>query len=233
MNKNDIFSDRKILINTFADFILTKVPKDKSFFIEIADCTNFWVVKGKTNSNELIDLKETRDEFSEIMNNKNLSLPHFNIIDLIQYDVELEKIPYLNLEFYNNTNTSVPLCSTEENNFEGRIITSNFPHGYSINYGRDLYFYAKHISYNLQTKYFWNQIRIKIFRENNDDNLEIYSDCQKDKDVKVESAVLDCFDFNFENFSKKLEQETFWELYLNSDKDPDFVKELNPNLLIF
>ena len=162
-------SSRIFLTNLFADFILSKISHDESTIIKVIDCINFYVIKGKTTSKEVLDiptiLGEFTSKFSEQLNGIKLS----HTIDLIEYDCKLSKIK--NLEFilhrsdncsYHKTQIEKFLSSESSFDFscypsevsdEQLIVTSEFPHGYSLNQGRLIYFYGKHIFYNIPTNY--------------------------------------------------------------------------------
>ena len=51
--------------NLFADFILSKIPHTEQSVIKVIDCNNFYVIKGKTTSNEILDLVTLTSEFEK------------------------------------------------------------------------------------------------------------------------------------------------------------------------
>ena len=77
------------IVNLFADFILNQIPKDEESIIQVADCLNFYVIKGKTTYKEPLDIAKIKDEFitkfEELMGDLKLS----HTIDLIEYDSKL------------------------------------------------------------------------------------------------------------------------------------------------
>ena len=40
------------IVNLLADYILNKIPKDEESIIQVVDCMNFYVIKGKTTYKE-------------------------------------------------------------------------------------------------------------------------------------------------------------------------------------
>ena len=45
-------TSRLSLVNLFADFILNQIPSDEETIIQVVDCLNFYVIKGKTTHTE-------------------------------------------------------------------------------------------------------------------------------------------------------------------------------------
>ena len=54
---------RILITNLFADFILSKIPHNEETIIKIVDCKNFFIIKGKTSYNQVLDLTVILDEF--------------------------------------------------------------------------------------------------------------------------------------------------------------------------
>ena len=233
---SDKFDDisRTNFINLFADFILHKIPSNEITTLEIADCQNFYVIKGKTSSKTILDLNSVKDEFVKKRNlsddNKNL----FHTIDLIEYDVQLSETEQLCHVFFNTTNPHFSNCQLNEKTEKDNslILKSNFPHGYSLKSGRDLYYYAKRICYNLQLYPFWESVKITINRTNNEENFQIFTDCNKEQDLKLRSAILDCFDFNYNKIGKDFENSNWVESASILPNDLDFVKEKNQEFIL-
>jgi hypothetical protein len=96
------------LVNKMADFILNKLTPDFDSVIEVTDCGKFFVINGMTNSKEILDMSKIQDQFTE--ENKDLlskfGYEHINVIDLIMYDVELEKKTDYYFTFYNTNRPS-------------------------------------------------------------------------------------------------------------------------------
>ena len=83
-------SSRLSLVNLFADFILNQIPKEEESIIQVVDCLNFYVIKGKTTYNEPLNIGKLKDEFivkfEELIG--DIKLTH--TIDLIEYDSNLK-----------------------------------------------------------------------------------------------------------------------------------------------
>ena len=47
---------RILITNLFADFIISKIPYNEETIIKVVDCKNFFVIKGKTSYNQVLDL---------------------------------------------------------------------------------------------------------------------------------------------------------------------------------
>ena len=159
-------NSRLYLVNLLSDFIMNKIPSDSNSIIEVVDCENFYVVKGKTTSKEIIDLNKVKDEFlennPELKNEKKL----LNTIDLIDYNSKVSEINSIKKIFYNSE--TCQFHQTQVDSFkgdsskilgyhgfvteetEGLIVKSNFPFGHSLRMGRLLYYLAKHLVYNIQ-----------------------------------------------------------------------------------
>ena len=73
-------NNRISIINLFADYIIKSIPSDEDSIIQIADCINFYTIKGITSYNIPLDISKLSDEFCE-----KFSLKSLNTIDLIEY----------------------------------------------------------------------------------------------------------------------------------------------------
>ena len=97
---------RLSLVNLFADFILNQIPKEEESIIQVVDCFNFYVIKGKTTYNEPLNIGKLKDEFiikfEELIG--DIKLTH--TIDLIEYDSKLSTIDSLTHVFHNTLNCS-------------------------------------------------------------------------------------------------------------------------------
>ena len=56
---------RSYAVNLFADFLLKQFPSDEKTIIEVGDCQNFLVIKGKTSHEEPLDLLKLKTDFME------------------------------------------------------------------------------------------------------------------------------------------------------------------------
>jgi hypothetical protein len=238
-------SSRIFLVNLFADFILSKIPSVESSIIKVIDCKNFFVVKGKTSSKDLLNLTEIISEFS-IKFSSYLSINKItHTIDLIEYNQNLSFENRISYTYHNSENCSY---STEQiKAFERKqssydfffnlneitddemIFQSEFPHGYSLNQGRLLFYYGKHIMYNVPPTYPVSYLTFDISTNKNEDSEQIFS---VQKNEMLTSAILDVFDFDMnwlENEIKKVD----WSFELtNPLEEYSFLKKIVEGFII-
>jgi hypothetical protein len=171
-------------VNLISDFILNKIPKEETSIIQVADCENFFVIKGKTTYKEVLELSNVSSElvekYPQIFTKKEQIS---RIIDLIEYDVKLTPVESIVHSYYNSENCiynqlqinsfkkNKEDCFNEESNLnklpENQIVCSSFPHGYSLNYGRNLFYYGKYIAYNIRTYPNINKVTLNLSFKNN------------------------------------------------------------------
>lgn len=203
-----IKESRRFIVNLLADFIIEKLGKASTSKIQIVDCENFFVVKGKTNNKEILDLSvvipEFSNKFKEYLDDKKL----INTIDLIEYDCKLEDVNKLELSLYDSINCSYSkkeieiYNQTNEISEDDLVYVSEFPHGYALNQGRLLYYYLKKIFYSFPSNYIAKDITFKIdAAETHEKKIIVYNNLQEEFDEVLKSAILDHVDFN----TKKLE----------------------------
>jgi hypothetical protein len=83
-------TDSRILItNLFADFILSKIPHNEETIIKVVDCTNFFIIKGKTSYNQVLDLTIILDEFLKKYEDHLGKVKLSHTVDLIEYDIKM------------------------------------------------------------------------------------------------------------------------------------------------
>jgi len=87
---NNTIMNRKEICNTLCEVLVNQFTGETS--LQVIDCFNFFVIKGYTNSNDILDLSETISDFE-----KKNELSKINTIDLIIYgikkDTESSDIP--------------------------------------------------------------------------------------------------------------------------------------------
>lgn len=231
---------RKFLVNLFSDFILGKIPYDEKSIIKIVDCGNFYVIKGKTSSKQVLFLpniiSEFKEKFKELTDEKKLT----HTIDLIEYDSDLSESKDLTHTFHNNT----PNCSyhyKEVDEFESlqekdeMVYVSEFPHGYSLNQGRDLYYYAKHIFYNIPSNYPITSLTLTLTKEKNSDGdqkIIVFDEFFKSEDERLKSAILDVFDFDFNKLSEKMKKVDWSKELTNPLEEHKELKEVVKDFII-
>lgn len=164
---------KKFLVNLLSDFIVGKIPCEENSVIKIVDCENFYVIKGKTTSKEVLFIpniiSEFNEKYKEYVNDKNLT----HTIDLIEYGAVLKEMTELTHTFHNNTpNSSYHYKDVEDfKNLveeDDLIFVSEFPYGYSLTQGRDLYYYCKHIFYHIPSDYPHTSYTFTISKDKDD-----------------------------------------------------------------
>jgi hypothetical protein len=230
---------KKFLVNLLSDFILSKISHQEKSIIKVVDCGNFYVIKGKTSSKDVLFIpniiSEFNEKYKEHVDNK---LTH--TIDLIEYDLELEEVNELTQTYHNNT----PNCSyhyTDVDKFgslfenDEMVYMSEFPYGYSLNQGRDLYYYGKHIFYNIPSNYPITSLTFTLSKEKNEEGeqkLVVFDEFFKSEDEKLQSAILDVFDFNYDKLSKKMKK-VDWSVELtNPLEEHKELKEVVKDFII-
>lgn len=246
-------NSRLSIVNLLADFILNKLPKEEESIIQVVDCTNFYVIKGKTTYNTPLDISEIKDEFitkyETLLGDTKLS----HTIDLIEYESKIHKVTssvftyhdnHINCSYHPSQIQSFgvnPKSSydfdfvvkeiSEDQNF---ILSSEFPHGYSLSQGRLLYYYGKHIFYNIPSVHNKNTFTFHMSTEKGlDGDQMFYIIHNQIKEERLTSAVLDMFDFDMtwlETEIKKVD----WSIELtNPLYEYDFLKKKIKDFIVF
>lgn len=215
--------------NLFAEYIVRKFDDDCLSQVEVVDFQNFLVIKGKTNSKEILELSKMKSELVDSFSGTENEFSIGNTIDLIDYDAKISSPKKMSFDFYNNTNPSKEKCETKKISL---ISKSDFPYGYSFDMGKSRYYYAKKIAYNLQAKYQWDKITIDLPEPFNENDFNIFVDNCNTPDESIKSAILDAFDFNYIGLMKKLEKSEWSKPLFNIDYEFEILKELNKNLIL-
>jgi hypothetical protein len=238
-------NSRVYIINLFSDFLLTKIPNTEESIFSLVDCNNFVIIKGKTTYKEISITKEFNEKYEP-------SKPISHTIDLIEYNSKLPKVKNLEFILHKSENCSYHKnqvdkfslselsvdykCFPSELNDEELVVTSEFPHGYSLHQGRLIYLYGKHIFYNIPTNYTDSSIIFNLSLNKNEENENIISIFNVDKnseDEKLKSAILDVFDFDMSSMSSEMKK-VDWSIELtNPLEDYSFVKKKNKDFIIF
>lgn len=241
-------SSRFFLVNLFSDFILNKIPKQENTIIEVVDCDNFYVIKGKTTYTDILDLNKIKDEFlekfPELKNEKKL----LNTIDVIDYGLKIPNVKKIRKFFYNSDNCSFHQtqleffekdstknytfdCSTTEKS-EELVIKSVFPFGYSMRMGRLLYYLAKHLVYNIPTNFPFEKI-IVIIPENDFENELKFEDEYGNELKGLKSLFLDCFDFNLVQFENEIKKLDLSQELTNPTQEFEILKSKIKDIILF
>ena len=97
---------RIFLINLFADFIISKIPHEEQSIINLVDCKNFILVKGKTTSKTLLNLSDISNEFSNKFSEYLIDNKITHTLDLIEYDQHMIPFDELSYTYHNTDNCS-------------------------------------------------------------------------------------------------------------------------------
>lgn len=242
-------NSRVYTVNLFADFILSKIPHTEDTIISISDCKNFIVIKGQTTHKEILDINSLSTEFNEKYKPSN-KISH--TIDLIEYGVKLPTVKELSFTLHKSDNCSYHksqitkfLESDNSYSFEYQpiefdddqlIITSEFPHGYSLNQGRLIYLYGKHIFYSIPLNYPISTISFNLSTEKNEEGeniISIYNSFKESEDETLRSAILDVFDFDMSSINSEMKK-VDWSIELtNPLEEYPFIKKRNKDFVIF
>ena len=233
-------NSRTAIVNLFADFILSKIPHNKHSIIQVADCINFFVIKGKTSYSDVLNMSELLEEFkSKFKFAESKKLTH--TIDLIEYDVEMSSTEHIIHTYYNNTNCSYNNTQTENfisdntksysndyypntiNDDANLIICSEFPHGYSLSQGRLFYYYGKYIMYNIPTNYPVVELTMCISKD--EEKFFVYYGFYKNEDNRLRSAILDMFDFDMTWIESELKKVDWTIEVTNPLSEYDFLNK--------
>jgi hypothetical protein len=220
------------ICNLLADFIITKIGKEFKSKVQITDCVNFYVINGKTNSETILDMTEITDQFNEKFKEFLDGVKVIRTIDIIEYNENLTPPTKLNYTFYNTENNIYPDKDYENNVLDGFISRSNFPHGYSSNMGRNMFYNLKNIAFNVTKLGYIKCVEIKYDSEKYDDDI-ISVNCPHTKYLNetIKSAILDVFNLKSPLEYDFLENDIFEET-LNYKEDTSLVRKTNRDFII-
>jgi hypothetical protein len=217
------------IINLFADYIIKSIPSDEDSIIQIADCNNFYVIKGITSFNIPLDISKLSDEFCEKFAFKSL-----NTIDLIEYNKKF--IPKTEYKFtlFNNDNCSYSTNEEISDDESELIVLSEFPHGYSLNQGRLLYYYTKHIVYNIPSNYPFSGLRFEIptDKEKLESDFRVFNLHTEEYDENLKSSILDVFNFDTSSINNEIKKVDYYVEVTNPLDEYSFLKERVKDFII-
>jgi hypothetical protein len=216
------------IINLFADYILKTIPVDENTIIQIADCGNFCVVKGKTSYNIPLDISKLSKEFCE-----KFSLKLLNTIDLIEYDKKIINRETYTFTLFNNDNCSYQ-TKDESDDDSDLIVVSEFPHGYSLSQGRLLFYYTKHIVYNIPSNYPFSGLKfeVPIDKEKLESDFKVFNIHTEEYDKALKSSILDIFDFDTSVISNEIKKVDCYVEITNPLDEYSFLKERVKDFII-
>jgi hypothetical protein len=217
------------IINLFADYILKSIPVDEDTIIQIADCGNFCVIKGKTSYNIPLDVSKLSDEFCE-----KFSLKLLNTIDLVEYDKKITNKEDYTFTLFNNNNCSYSTNEEVSDDVSELIVVSEFPHGYSLSQGRLLYYYTKHIVYNIPSNYPFSGLRFEVptDKEKLESNFKVYNTHTEEYDETLKSSILDVFDFDTSIINNEIKKVDCYVEVTNPLDEYSFLKERVKDFII-
>jgi hypothetical protein len=237
---------RLLVTNLFADFILSKIPHIEDTIIKIVDCKNFFIIKGKTSYNQVLDLTIVLEEFLKKYEDHigNIKLSH--TVDLLEYDVKMNKPNDFEFVYHNTSNCSythnqIDSYNNKKSSYdynyviteitdEDMVSISEFPHGYSLGQGRLHYYYGKHIFCSIPSNYPVNTLIFNLSKNKTEDGEPLFSVV---KDSNLTSAILDTFDFDMGWLEKEIKKVDWSFELLNPLEEYDFIKKINKSIIIF
>ena len=244
-------TSRLSLVNLFADFILNQIPSDEETIIQVVDCLNFYVIKGKTTHTEPLNTGKLKDEFNIKFEDLIGDTKMTHTIDLIEYDSKLSTIDSLTHVFHNTLNCSYNQSQVSsfindntlsydyqyflkfiDNN---QIFCSEFPHGHSLSQGRLLYYYGKHIFYNIPSSY---PVKTLVFElSNQKDESGDYKFSVKNTSGEIDgtltSAILDVFDFEMKWIEEEIKKVDWFIEITDPLLEYNFLKKKVEDFIIF
>lgn len=240
------------IVNLLSDFILSKIPKKEKTIIQVVDMVNFVVIKGKTSYNQILDISLIKEEFIETFKNIDIGKKLRNTIDLIEYDCKLEDVTSIDCIFFKNDfNCSYHISQIKDYNLqpyksydlllnysyavneEKLYNASEFPHGYSMNQGRSLYYYGKKIFYTVSHKTLTEYLRFIISNKKNENGEYRFSILKNDNSVDevLTSAVLDSFDFQINE--NEIDVKDWFKEVTEPLNDHKILKIINKDFILF
>jgi hypothetical protein len=216
------------IINLFADYILKTIPVDENTIIQIADCGNFCVVKGKTSYNIPLDISKLSKEFCE-----KFSLKLLNTIDLIEYDKKIINRETYTFTLFNNDNCSYQ-TKDESDDDSDLVVVSEFPHGHSLSQCRLLFYYTKHIVYNIPSNYPFSGLKfeVPIDKEKLESDFKVFNIHTEEYDKTLKSSILDIFDFDTSVISNEIKKVDCYVEITNPLDEYSFLKERVKDFII-
>lgn len=244
-------TSRLSLVNLFADYILNQIPSNEETIIQVVDCLNFYVIKGKTTHIEPLNIGKLKDEFNTKFEDLIGETKMTHTIDLIEYGSKMFPVESLTHVFHNTTNCSYN--QSQVSSFinddslsydyqyylktigDGQVFCSEFPHGYSLSQGRLLYYYGKHIFYNIPSSY---PVKTLVFElSNNKDESGDYKFKVKNTldgvDETLTSAILDVFDFETKWIEEEIKKVDWFIEITDPLSDYNFLKKEVEGFIIF
>ena len=199
INKNS----KRGIVNLFAEFILSKIDKNKDSIIQVSDVGSFYVVNGITTTETFLDINLIRDEFTEKFQDilTSLEIKSLNVLDIIKYNQEIGNIEkgWVKVNKLPFVEEPEPLSEIS--------INSEFPYGHSLNCGRLMVYYTHYMFNQVYSTIMTDEVHFffsKKIDSNEDFKIKIVTDKGLDKNI-IKSLILDLFDFDLEDFKTKVD----------------------------
>lgn len=244
-------NSRISIVNLLSDFILSKIPSEENTIINIVDCKNFFVIKGRTSHKELLDISKIVDEFTTKFSNDIEDYKVTHTIDLIEYNCKINKCNNITLTYHNTSNCSyhhsqIDAFNSKKSSYDYTsflkeitdnelTFTSEFPHGYSLSQGRSLYYYGKNIMYNIPTNYPVSTLTFNLSTEKDDDGdykFSVINNNLNSEDNYLKSVILDVFNFDLSRIESEMKKVDLYNEILNPLEEYSFLTERVKDFII-
>ena len=214
-------NSRISIVNLLSDFILSKIPSNEDTIISVIDCKNFFVIKGKTSHKELLDTPKIVDEFVTKFSKHIGDYKVTHTIDLNEFNTKKSSYDY---------SSYLKEITDDELTF-----TSEFPYGYSLSQGRSLYYYGKHIMYNIPTNYPVSTLTFKLSTDKDDEGdykFSVTNNNLNTEDDYLKSVILDVFNFDLSWIESEMKKVDWYNEILNPLEDYSFLTERVKDFII-
>jgi len=226
-------TSRKDLLN-ISD-LLNKFKTEYESLVNSLGYDNFNIIDLVIYDNQLIK----KEEFWFDFYNTNRPIFSDKIINFLNSD--LSKLKYQKLEDGHNLNVELDFSEENTNSlnyftYTPMTISSEFPHGYSFNMGRNHYYYSEYVVNQLFTTLMCNRISFRSSTKINSDgdlNIEVLTNSIYSND-KIKSLILDVFNFDLHKFKKLISEYNYIEdLTKPLSEKPWLKKDQLKNIIMF
>jgi hypothetical protein len=210
-------------VNHYADYLCSKISQNTyKTIIQVTHCDYFVIINGETTSTESYKTYDT--EFLQEFGEKYFdTVPEgLKLFNLIKSTKEPQGISKLTI----NTPSYEELIK-DTNNF---VTSSQFPHGHSLNTGRDIYYYLKYISNNIYDYMGIKDLSLTFFKDQDeDDRLNVI--CDGFIPHKIHSIILDYFDYD--EFVETIKEYDILNDFSEGSEKPYLLRDVTPKIEVF
>ena len=169
------------------------------------------------------------DEFCE-----KFSIKSVNTIDLIEYNKKIVSKKDYTFTLFNNDNCSYSTNEEVSDDESELIVVSEFPHGHSLSQGRLLYYYTKHIVYNIPSNYPFSGLRFEVptDKEKLESDFKVFNLHTEEYDENLKSSILDVFNFDTSAISNEIKKVDCYVEVTNPLDEYSFLKERVKDFII-